>query len=61
MSENKAPASTTPLGNTEIKPPVLERGIGENVAAKLREHHPEQNKRVREHLAKKKSQSGHAR
>ena len=52
--------STRPEGNTSMKPSALERGIGENVAAKLREHHPEQNARIREHLAKKKSQSGHA-
>jgi hypothetical protein len=62
MSENsKAPTSTSPLGNTAMRPSVLERGIGENVAAKLRRDHPEQHKRVREHLAKKQTQSGHAR
>ena len=36
-------------------------GIGETVAAKLREHHPEQNKRMREHLARKRTESGHTR
>jgi hypothetical protein len=60
MTENsKAPTSTSPLGNTAMRPSVLERGIGENVAAKLRRNHPEQHKRVGEVLAKKKSQSGH--
>jgi hypothetical protein len=44
-----------------MKPSALERGIGENVAAKLRADHPEQNKRMREHLARKRSESGHAR
>jgi len=54
-------ASTRPEGNTSMRPSVQERGIGENVAAKLREHHPEQNKRMREHLARKRTESGHAR
>jgi hypothetical protein len=62
MNENsKAPTSTTPMGNTSMKPSVLERGIGENAAAKLREHHPEQHKRMREHLQRKRTESGHAR
>ena len=39
----------------------LERRIGRNAAEKLRRDHPEQHRRMREHLAKKKSQSGHAR
>jgi hypothetical protein len=63
MSEtSKAPtsASTSPLGNTGIKPSVLEHGIGKNVAAKLREHHPEQDKRMRAHLTRKRTESGHA-
>ena len=63
MTDNgaKVPASTRPEGNTQMKPSALERGIGENVAAKLRADHPEQNKRMREHLARKRSESGHAR
>lgn len=64
MNENsKAPtaASTRPEGNTQMKPSALERGIGENVAAKLRRDHPEQNKRMGEHLARKRTESGHAR
>lgn len=53
--------STRPDGNTgDLKPSQLERGLGENVVAKLRQDHPEQNRRMREHLAKKKTQSGHA-
>jgi hypothetical protein len=63
MSENKRPSerTTRPEGNTSMKPSVLERGIGENVAAKLRADHPEQHKRVREHLQRKRTESGHAR
>ena len=62
MSADKPTEQTTrPDGNTAMRPSQLERGIGENVAAKLREDHPEQNKRMREHLAKKQTQSGHAR
>ena len=65
MSEahSKSPSAMTtrPEGNTGTRPSVLERGVGENVAAKLRADHPEQNKRMREHLGKKKLQSGHAR
>ena len=53
--------STRPDGNTPLRPSQLERGIGENVAKKLRDDHPEQHKRMREHLAKKQTQSGHAR
>jgi hypothetical protein len=62
-TDNKSPSehSTRPLGNTNMRPSVLERGIGENVAAKLRQHHPEQHKRMREHLARKRTESGHAR
>jgi hypothetical protein len=43
------------------QPSVQERDIPEKVAAKLREDHPEQNKRMREHLARKRTESGHAR
>jgi len=53
--------STRPDGNTPLRPSQLERGIGENVAAKLREHHPEQHRRMREHLVRKRTESGHAR
>jgi hypothetical protein len=62
-ADSKSPSAMTTRreGNTSMKPSALERGIGENVAAKLREHHPEQNKRMREHLARKRTESGHAR
>jgi len=54
--------STRPDGNTApLRPSQLERGIGENVAAKLRTDHPEQNRRMGEFLAHKRSESGHAR
>jgi len=63
MNENsKAPISTTPLGNTGIEPSVLERGIGENPDAKLRESFPDQRKRVADVVARKRAgQDGHAR
>jgi hypothetical protein len=54
------PAATAAVVG-QNKPSVQERGIGETVAAKLRESHPEQNKRMREHLARKRHESGHAR
>jgi hypothetical protein len=54
------PAATAAVvGRTN--PSVQERSIGANVRAKLREDHPEQDKRVREHLARKRHESGHAR
>jgi hypothetical protein len=62
MSERDStmPAATAAVvGKTN--PSVQERGIGETVAAKLREDHPEQNKRIRTHLERKRSESGHAR
>ena len=52
--------STRPDGNTPLRPSQLERGIGENADAKLRDF-PEQHKRVSEVVAKKRTQSGHAR
>ena len=58
--DSSMPAATAAVvGRT--KPSVQERGIGETVAAKLREDHPEQNKCMREHLARKRTESGHAR
>jgi hypothetical protein len=53
--------STRPDGNTPMRPSQLERGIGENAAKKLREDHPEQNKRMNQHLHLKQTHSGHAR
>ena len=61
MSDKPTEKTTRPDGNTPLRPSQLERGIGENVAEKLRADHPEQHKRVGEVLAKKKTQSGHAR
>jgi hypothetical protein len=61
MSERDTsmPAATAAVvGKTN--PSVQERNIGETVAAKLREDHPEQNKRMREHLERKRHESGHA-
>jgi hypothetical protein len=43
-----------------MNPSALERGIGENAAAKLRQDHPEQHKGMREHLARKRGESGHS-
>jgi hypothetical protein len=62
MSERNTsmPAATAAVvGKTN--PSVQERDIPEKVAAKLRQDHPEQNKRMREHLALKRTHSGHAR
>jgi hypothetical protein len=58
MSVDK-PTSTRPDGNTEVKPPQLERGIGANVRAKLADF-PEQRRRIAEVLRKKATQSGMA-
>jgi hypothetical protein len=58
--DGSTPAATAAVVG-QTKPSVQERGIGETVAAKLREHHPEQNKRMREHLARKRTESGHTR
>jgi hypothetical protein len=60
---SKAPtaASTNPLGNTGMKPSVLERGIGENVAAKLKDF-PDQRRKINELVARKKAGGdGHSR
>jgi len=64
MSENnKSPTeqSTRPLGNTPMKPSALERGIGENVAAKLKTVNPEARRLFPDLLERKRTQSGHAR
>ena len=63
MNENKAPtaASTTPLGNTrEVKPTPLARNLSPHVREHLK-NFSDANRHMREHLAKKKLQSGHAR
>jgi hypothetical protein len=61
-AHNKSPSqmTTRPEGNTSMRPSVLERGIGENAAANLRQDHPEQHRRMRDHLARKRTESGHA-
>ena len=64
MSEiNKSPSeqSTRPEGNTSTRPSVLERGIGANVAAKMRELNPPATKAVRDMVERKRTESGHAR
>jgi hypothetical protein len=67
MSEahSKSPSARTtrPEGNTGMRPSALERGIGENVAAKLAETKTfsDQQRRMCEHLARKRTESGHAR
>ena len=65
MSDNgaKAPteASTSPMGNTAMKPTPLARGISEHVAEKLRRDHPDQHRRMREYQRLKETHSGHAR
>jgi hypothetical protein len=64
MSDNgKAPTSlsTTPLGNAkDVTPTPLQRGISPFVRSHLADF-PDANRRMREHLAKKKTQSGLAR
>jgi hypothetical protein len=65
MSDNgaKAPtsASTSPMGNTrDTTPTPLQRDISPFVREQLK-NFPDANKRVREHLARKKTQSSLAR
>jgi hypothetical protein len=64
MSERDSsmPAATAAVVG-QTKPSVQERGIGENVAAKLAETKTfsDQQRRMREHLARKRTESGHAR
>jgi hypothetical protein len=65
MSEtNKAPtaASTRPLGNTDPQPTPLDRIIGANAAAKMRQINPDARRAVDEMIARKEQQGGgHAR
>jgi hypothetical protein len=60
MTDNEAPTeqSTRPLGNTSMKPSVLERGIGENAAAKLRQINPDATRALREMIERKEQQGG---
>jgi hypothetical protein len=64
MSEsNKAPtdASTRPLGNTgSVQPTPLSTHINPHIKEKLKDF-PDQHRRMREHLARKRTESGHAR
>jgi len=60
MTDNKAPQSTSPLGNSEPQSTPLARGISPHVKEKLKDH-PEQRARIHEHLARKQTESGHAR
>jgi hypothetical protein len=63
MNDNsKAPTSTSPMGNTSMKPSVLERGIGENAAAKMRQLNPDATRALRDAIERKQQQGGgHAR
>ena len=65
MSEsNKSPTehSTRPLGNTDPPPTPLDRIIGANVAAKMRQINPDATRAVRDMIERKRQgQDGHAR
>jgi hypothetical protein len=59
--EAKSPSeiTTRPLGNTSIKPSVLERDIGETVAAKMRQDiNPDAWRAIDEMLERKRRQGG---
>jgi hypothetical protein len=61
---NQAPtaASTRPLGNTDPPPTPLDRIIGANAAAKMRQINPDARRAVDEMIARKEQQGGgHAR
>ena len=62
MRENEAPTehSTRPLGNSEPQSTPLARDISPHVREKLKDH-PDQQRRMREHLHLKQTHSGHAR
>ena len=59
---NKSPTehSTRPLGNSEPQSTPLARDISPHVREKLKDH-PDQQRRMREHLHLKQTHSGHAR
>ena len=48
--------STAPLGNTSMKPSVLERGISENAARKLQDLSPDATRALREMIERKRRQ-----
>ena len=61
---NQAPtaASTSPLGNTDPQPTPLDRIIGANAAAKMRQINPDARRAVDEVIARKRQGGdGHAR
>ena len=63
-TDNKSPSAMTtrPLGNTSMRPSVLERIIGANAAAKLRQINPDARRAVDDMIARKEQQGGgHAR
>jgi hypothetical protein len=55
---DRAPVSTRPEGNTDLRPSVQEVGLAKNVAKKLREDHPDQNRRMAEFLKRKNVHAG---
>jgi hypothetical protein len=60
---NQAPtaASTSPLGNTDPPPTPLDRIIGANAAAKLRQINPDATRAVRDMIERKRQGGdGHA-
>jgi hypothetical protein len=53
--------STRPLGNTDPQPTPLDRIIGANAAAKMKQIHPDARRAVDEMIARKRQgQDGHA-
>jgi hypothetical protein len=63
-TDNKSPSAMTtrPLGNSYIKPTPLDRIIGANAAAKLRQINPDARRAVDDMIARKEQQGGgHAR
>jgi len=59
MSERMPAATAAVVGQTT--PSVQEHGLGANIAAKLRAHHPEQARRIEEVAHRKRLHAGHAR
>jgi hypothetical protein len=64
MSDNgmKAPTSTSPLGNTQVKPtPLATGGISPAARAKLRDINPDATRALRDTLARQPGHDGIAR
>jgi hypothetical protein len=59
-TDNKSPSehSTRPLGNTDPSPTPLDRIIGANAAAKMRQINPDARRAVDEMIARKEQQGG---